>query len=72
MVTARKIIKVLARKNNHFSRSRKEKVKGMMSSLNALNISMCYQRRSGNHWFPEWFTAIDKVDLILKSALANR
>ena len=70
MVTYKKIMKVLSRKNGHHT-SRKSKLEGMLHSLTALNISCCYQRRAGNHWSRDWFDEIDKVDLILKRALAR-
>ena len=70
MVTAKKIMKVLSRKNGWHG-DRKSKLEGMLQSLTALNISCCYQRRAGNHWTTNWFDEIDKVDLILKRALAR-
>jgi len=70
MVSYKKIMKVLSRKNGHHS-SRKSKLEGMLNSLTALNIACCYQRRCGNHWSRDWFDEIDKVELILKRSLAR-
>ena len=69
MVTHKKIMKVLSRKNGHHS-DRKSKLEGMLKSLSALNLVACRQRRAGN-WASNWFEEIDKVELILTRALAR-
>ena len=69
MLTHKKIMKVLSRKNGHHV-SRKSKLEGMLQSLTALNLVACRQRQLGN-WATNWFEEIDKVELILKRALAR-
>ena len=69
MVSYKKIMKVLSRKNGHHV-SRKSKLEGMLQSLTALNLVACRQRQLGN-WATNWFEEIDKVELILKRALAR-
>ena len=69
MVTYKKIMKVLSRKNGHHA-DRKSKLEGMLHSLNALNLIACRQRRAGK-WASNWFEEIDKVELILTRALAR-
>jgi len=69
MVTYKKIMEVLSRKNGHHT-SRKSKLEGMLHSLTALNLAVARQRRAGNP-MSGMFDAIDKVDLILKRALAR-
>ena len=69
MVTTKKIMKVLSRKNGHHT-DRKSKLEGMLNSLTALNLSVARQRLTGNP-VSGMCDAIDKVDLILKRALVR-
>ena len=69
MVTHRKILKVLSKKNGQHT-DRKSKLEGMLNSLTALNLAVARQRRAGNP-MSGMFDAIDKVDLIIKRALAR-
>ena len=69
MFTHKKIMKVLSRKNGHHI-DRKSKLEGMLQSLTALNLAVARQRHAGNP-MSGMYDAIDKVDLILKRALAR-
>ena len=69
MLTHKKIMKVLSRKNGHHV-DRKSKLEGMLQSLTALNLAVARQRQAGNP-MSGMYAAIDKVDLILKRALAR-
>ena len=69
MLTHKKMMKVLSRKNGHHV-DRKSKLEGGLQSLTALNLAVARQRQAGN---PRrgMYDAIAKVDLILKRALAR-
>ena len=69
MLTHKKIMKVLSRKNGHHV-DRKSKLEGMLQSLTALNLAVARQRQAVNP-MSGMYDAIDKVDLILKRALAR-
>ena len=69
MLKHKKIMKVLSRKNGHHV-DRKSKLEGMLQSLTALNLAVARQRQAGNP-MSGMYDAIDKVDLILKRALAR-